>query len=34
MQGSLYCKTVFNTPYDQEGMPKLGTWEEAKVAAL
>ena len=27
-------KKVFNTPYDQEGMPKLGTWEEAKVAAL
>ncbi|RXJ96986.1 cytochrome-c oxidase, cbb3-type subunit II [Arcobacter sp. AHV-9/2010] len=27
-------KKVFNTPYDQDGMPKLGTWEEAKKAAL
>lgn len=27
-------KTVFNTPYDQEGMPKLGTIEEARAAAL
>ena len=27
-------KKVFNTPYDAEGMPKLGTWEEAKKAAL
>ena len=27
-------KTVFATPYDQEGMPKLGSWDEAKVAAL
>ena len=27
-------KGVFNTPYDQPGMPKLGTYEEAKAAAL
>jgi cytochrome c oxidase cbb3-type subunit 2 len=27
-------KTVFNTPYDQEGMPKLGSWDEAREAAL
>jgi cytochrome c oxidase cbb3-type subunit 2 len=27
-------KNVFNTPYDQEGMPKLGTLEEAKTNAL
>jgi cytochrome c oxidase cbb3-type subunit 2 len=27
-------KNVFKTPYDQDGMPKLGTWEEAKAAAL
>jgi len=27
-------KTVFGTPYDQEGMPKLGTHEEAKADAL
>ncbi|MEA1914372.1 MAG: cytochrome-c oxidase, cbb3-type subunit II [Campylobacterota bacterium] len=27
-------KAVFNTPYDQPGMPKLGTYEEAKAAAL
>ncbi len=26
-------KTVFNVPYDQEGMPKLGTLEEAKKDA-
>ncbi|MDN5050823.1 cbb3-type cytochrome c oxidase subunit II, partial [Aliarcobacter butzleri] len=31
---ALTVKNVFNTPYDQEGMPKLGTWEEAKAAAL
>jgi len=27
-------KKVFNVPYDQEGMPKLGTLEEAQAAAL
>ena len=27
-------KTVFNTPYDLPGMPKLGTWDEAREAAL
>jgi len=27
-------KKVFKTPYDAPGMPKLGTWEEAKKAAL
>ncbi|MBD3793650.1 MAG: cytochrome-c oxidase, cbb3-type subunit II [Campylobacterales bacterium] len=27
-------KQVFNVPYDQEGMPKLGSWDEAKAAAL
>ena len=27
-------KTVFNVPYDAEGMPKLGTLEEAKASAL
>ena len=27
-------KKVFNTPYDQEGMPKLGTWEEAQTSML
>lgn len=25
-------KEVFNVPYDQPGMPKLGTWEEAEKA--
>jgi len=27
-------KRVFNTPYDQKGMPKLGSWEDASKAAL
>ncbi len=27
-------KTVFDVPYDAEGMPKLGTLEEAQAAAL
>ena len=27
-------KKIFGTPYDQEGMPKLGTIQEAKVSAL
>jgi cytochrome c oxidase cbb3-type subunit 2 len=31
---ALTVKKVFNTPYDQEGMPKLGTLEEARAAAL
>lgn len=26
-------KKVFNVPYDNEGMPKLGTWDEAKKIA-
>ncbi len=31
---ALTVKKVFNTPYDQEGMPPLGTLEEAKAHAL
>ena len=27
-------KKVFNVPYDQEGMPKLGSLEDAKASAL
>jgi len=27
-------KKVFKTPYDQAGMPKLGSWEDANSAAL
>jgi cytochrome c oxidase cbb3-type subunit 2 len=27
-------KNVFAVPYDQEGMPKLGSWEEAQQNAL
>ena len=27
-------KKIFNVPYDAEGMPKLGTLEEAKASAL
>jgi len=27
-------KKVFNTPYDQANMPKLGSWEDAQKAAL
>jgi len=27
-------KEVFGVPYDKEGMPKLGSWNEAKAAAL
>ncbi len=27
-------KAVFGVPYDQKGMPKLGTWKEAKAQAL
>jgi cytochrome c oxidase cbb3-type subunit 2 len=27
-------KEVFGVPYDQEGMPKLGSWEDAKAQAL
>jgi cytochrome c oxidase cbb3-type subunit 2 len=27
-------KSVFAVPYDKEGMPKLGSWQEAKAAAL
>ena len=27
-------KQLFGVPYDTEGMPKLGSWEEAKAAAL
>jgi cytochrome c oxidase cbb3-type subunit 2 len=31
---ALTVKKVFNVPYDQEGMPKLGTFEDAKAMAL
>ncbi len=31
---ALTVKKVFNVPYDQPGMPKLGTWEEAKKQAM
>ncbi len=31
---ALTVKKVFNVPYDQEGMPKLGTLEEAQKSAL
>lgn len=31
---ALTTKKVFNVPYDTEGMPKLGTWEEAKATAM
>jgi len=31
---ALTVKKFFKTPYDQEGMPKLGTWEQASIAAL
>ncbi|MBE0491221.1 MAG: cytochrome-c oxidase, cbb3-type subunit II [Sulfurospirillum sp.] len=27
-------KSVFNVPYDEEDMPKLGTWEEAQKTAI
>jgi cytochrome c oxidase cbb3-type subunit 2 len=27
-------KSLFGAPYDKEGMPKLGSWEEAKAQAL
>ena len=27
-------KQVFSVPYDKPGMPKLGSWEEAKASAL
>lgn len=29
---ALTVKKAFNVPYDKEGMPKLGTWEEAKAS--
>ncbi|WP_170020505.1 cytochrome-c oxidase, cbb3-type subunit II [Campylobacter sp. RM16190] len=28
---ALTTKKVFNVPYDMEGMPKLGTWEETQA---
>ena len=31
---ALTVKKVFNVPYDAEGMPKLGTLDEARAAAL
>jgi len=31
---ALTVKKFFKTPYDQDGMPKLGTWEQARNAAL
>ena len=27
-------KQVFKVPYDKEGMPALGSWEDAKASAL
>jgi cytochrome c oxidase cbb3-type subunit 2 len=27
-------KSLFGVPYDQAGMPKLGSWDDAKVDAL
>ena len=27
-------KEVFAVPYDKEGMPKLGSWEDAQISAL
>jgi cytochrome c oxidase cbb3-type subunit 2 len=27
-------KQLFSVPYDQEGMPKLGSWSDAQVSAL
>jgi len=31
---ALTVKNIFNVPYDKDGMPKLGTLEQAKAAAL
>lgn len=31
---ALTVKKIFNVPYDKEGMPKLGTLEEAKAGAM
>ncbi len=31
---ALTVKKVFNVPYDEKGMPKLGTWEEAQKNML
>jgi len=31
---ALTVKKVFNTPYDEPGMPALGTWDEAQKQAL
>lgn len=31
---ALTVKKAFNVPYDQEGMPKLGTWEEAQAQVM
>ncbi len=31
---ALTVKKVFNTPYDEKGMPKLGTWEQAQKSML
>lgn len=31
---ALTVKKAFNVPYDKEGMPKLGTWEEAKAQMM
>ncbi|WP_457592384.1 cytochrome-c oxidase, cbb3-type subunit II [Hydrogenimonas sp.] len=31
---ALTVKKVFNVPYDKPGMPKLGSWEEAKKQAM
>ncbi|WP_456404813.1 cytochrome-c oxidase, cbb3-type subunit II [Hydrogenimonas sp.] len=31
---ALTVKKVFNVPYDKPGMPKLGSWEEARKQAM
>lgn len=31
---ALTVKKAFNVPYDAENMPKLGSWDEAKTAAM
>lgn len=31
---ALTVKKAFNVPYDKEGMPALGTWDEAKEAVM
>ncbi|CZE47750.1 cytochrome-c oxidase, cbb3-type subunit II [Campylobacter geochelonis] len=31
---ALTVKKAFNVPYDKEGMPKLGTWDESKAQVM